>query len=466
MNNTKMSLFSCVLMGVGSIIGASIFATTPIAIKIVGGNGIVLGFIFAAIFVFLKTLPEMVLISALPASGASYMHLTRLVHPALGILHAFNNLVIGPMKLAMMALTFSTYFAMLFPSIPPLPVALAVVLVFTVISCFSIQFAAWVQNGMVAVLLAAIGVYIFGGWGSTVVSLQEVITSTFQLGRMWAAMGILHGSLIGANALMYAADDIEKPGRNIPIAFFISTIITAVIYAAMAYITVGVMPNFYEIDNLVTVAKQFMSPAMQAFFIAGGVLLAITTSITACILMFSRSHFAAARDGLFPQSIVKFNKHGIPANSVWLNSGIAILALVSGFNLEDVIFTTSIPGLLLSPIVFSAIFMLPRKYPNSYKVAFIKIPHWLNCVIVVVASALSLIMGAYVFGQMQPKNYLTALGFYAVAAIYVLLRNRRVEKTRGKNLFEIMRAPYEPWNEQEALAAAALGANVKGEKAG
>lgn len=456
----KMSLLSCVLMGIGSIVGASVFSTTPIAIKIVGGNGIVLGFIFASVFVFLKTLPEMVLISALPANGASYMHLTRLVHPGLGMLHAFNQLVIGPMKVATMALTFATYFSMLFPSVPAVVSGVVITVVFTIISCYGVQLSAWVQNVCVAILLVALGVYLFGGWGATVVPLSEVLTTTWQLTKMWAAMGIMHGSLMGANALMYAADEIENPGKNIPVAFIISTLFTAVLYAGLAYVTVGVMPNFYEIDNLATVAGQFMSPGLKAFFISGGALLAVVTSINACILMFSRSHFAAARDGLFPEAIMKHNKHRVPANSIWLNSAIAILAMISGYNLEDVINITSIPGLLLSPIIFCSIFMLPKRYPNSYKTAFMKIPHWLNCIIVFVSGFLCIIMGSYVLGQMKPKNYMLMVGYYLCAAVYAYLRNNHVKKSRGKSLFEIMRAPYTPWDEREAAATAELAAAV------
>ena len=452
----KMSLFSCILMGIGSIIGASIFATTPIAIKIVGGNGIVLGFILASVFVFLKTLPEMVLISSLPANGASYMHLTRLVHPAAGILHAFNQLVVGPMKVATMAFTFSAYFSMLMPQIPEVVVAVVVTIIFTIISCYGVNFSAWVQNILVAILLVAIGIYIFLGWGATVVPLSKVLSTTFELTKMWAAMGIMHGSLMGANALMYAADEIEKPGRNIPLAFLISTLLTAFLYAALAYVTVGVMPNFYEIDNLATVAGKFMSPAMKAFFISGGALLAVVTSITACILMFSRSHFAAARDGLFPKAIIKTNKYGAPYYSIWLNSVIAILAMISGYNLTDVINITSIPGLLLSPIIFASIFVLPKKYPNSYKSAYLRLPHWLNCITVVVATALCFLLGSYVLKQMHPKNYLLMVGFYFVAAIYTYFRNNYVKKSTGKTLFENMRAPYEPWNIREAEASVAL----------
>ncbi len=458
MKSNKMSLFSCILMGIGSIIGASIFATTPIAIKIVGGNGIVLGFILAAVFVFFKTLPEMVLTSALPANGASYMHLTRLVHPSLGILQSINNLVIGPMKIATMALTFAAYFAMLVPAFPPVAVAIAITLVFTVITLYGIQIAAWVQNVLVGVLLLALFLYVFLGWGNTVVTLGQVLSTTFELSKMWAAMGIMHGSLIGANALMYVADEIEEPGRNIPIAFIVGTILTAVLYAAMAYVTVGVMPQFFKIDNLATVAKTFMSPAMLAFFISGGALLAVVTSINAAILMFSRSHFAGARDGLYPDAIMKTNKHGAPANAIWLNSAIAILAMASGYNLTDVINITSIPGLLLSPLIFAAIFWLPKKFPASYKTSFLKMPHWINIAIVVIATALCFLLGGYVLKQMKPKNYITMAVFYLVAFLYVYGRALYLKKKKGVDMMATMKKAYEPWLAREKAAEAELAA--------
>ena len=458
MKRAKMSLFSCILMGIGSIIGASIFATTPIAIKILGGNGIVVGFLLAAVFVFLRTWPEMVAISALPANGASYMHLTRLVHPSLGIFNSISNLVLGPIKIATMALTFSTYFAMLVPAVPPVLVAIAITLIFTVLTLYSIQIAAWVQNVMVAVLLAAIGVYIFGGWGAAVVPLSKVLSSTWELGKMWAAMGIMHGSLIGANALMYVADEIESPGKNIPIAFIVGTVFTAIVYAAMAYVTVGVMPQWFKIDNLATVAKVFMSKGMLAFFISGGALLAVVTSINAAILMFSRSHFAGARDGLYPELIMKINKQGVPGNAVLLNSAIAIIFMAAGFNLTDVINITTIPGLLLTPIVFAVIFFIPGKYPASYKTSWLYIPHWINCLIAVVAAVAAVILGSYVLRQMQPKNWITMIAFYAAAAIYVVVRAIWLKRKKGVVMFDTMKKGYAPWDERERAAVAELAA--------
>ena len=455
----KLGLFSCIVMAIGSIIGASIFATTPVAIKIVGGNGVVLGFILAALVVVLRTIPELIMMAALPANGASYMYLTRLVHPVLGALDAFNQLMVGVLKIATMALTFTSYFAMLVPQIPPQVVGIAVCVLFTVISCFGVRASSIVQNISVAVLLVALGIFIFSGLGATKVSFGEVISTTVQLSSLWAAMGVMHGSLIGANVLIYAAEDVEDPGRNIPIAFAVSTIITAVLYAIMAYICVGVMPMplFFEIKTLADVADKFLSPAMLIFFITGGALLAVVTSINSAMLMFSRINFSAARDGLFPYAVCKTNKYNAPVVSLWLICVIACAFIASGFDLEDVVKITTIPGLLLAPVMFLGVFTVKKHYPNCYKNSFIKTPHWLNCVLTLAAIFVCVSLGYYVLFEMAPHNWISMVAYYSIAIVFTIWRVGYIKKTEGVNLFEKMKSTYQPWEEREEAAKAALG---------
>ena len=441
MEKQKMNLFSSILMAIGSIIGASVFASTPIAIKIIGGNGIVIGFICAALFVFLRSIPEMILVSALPASGGSYMYLTRLVHPVMGTWDAFNELAVGVLKIGTMALTFSTYFCMLVPACPDWLAACACIVLFTIISCFGIKFSSTVQNVCVVILLIALGIYIIGGWGATVVSFKEVVTSTIELGSLWAAMGIMHGSLIGANALYYSADDIENPGKTVPIAYLVSTLAVAVVYGLMAYVTVGVQPEWWDIDNMATVAEKFMSPA-------------IVTSINSAMMMFSRINFAAARDGLFPKKIFETNKHGAPAASLWLNSILAIVLILAGFNLDDVVKVTTIPGLLLLPIAFFSVFMLPKKYPHAYSARFIRTPHSLNCILTVAAIVLSVVLGYYVLFEMAPHNWIMMICYYIFAIGYTIIRRNYVKKNDGYDIFEKMKETYQPWEEMEEQAKA------------
>lgn len=259
--------------------------------------------------------------------------------------------------------------------------------------------------------------------------------------------------------LIYAAEDVEDPGRNIPIAFAVSTIITAVLYAIMAYICVGVMPMplFFEIKTLADVADKFLSPAMLIFFITGGALLAVVTSINSAMLMFSRINFSAARDGLFPYAVCKTNKYNAPVVSLWLICIIACAFIASGFDLEDVVKITTIPGLLLAPVMFLGVFTVQKHYPNCYKNSFIKTPHWLNCVLTVAAIFVCVSLGYYVLFEMAPHNWISMVAYYSIAIVFTIWRVGYIKKTEGVNLFEKMKSTYQPWEEREEAAKAALG---------
>lgn len=458
-NKKKLSLLACIAMGIGSIIGASIFAITPIAIKIVG-NGVVWGFFLAAGFLVLKTLPEFIISSSIPANGGNYMGLSRLVHPSLGCLQTFNDMVKGVMKIATLSLTFSTYFMIVFPNLlPPVIVTIILIFIYTYISLMGVKTSAIIQNISVAVLFVALGTYVFGGWPNVTIDPMDVIIPTVKITKMWAVMGMLHGSLMGANALVYFADEIENPRKNIPLAFLISTSICVILFAIIAFVTVGVVPVtemgaqgpviYSDSYSLGFVAERFMGNEMLAFFVTGGALLAVVTSLNAIMIMFSRAQFVAARDGLYPKVISKMNKHNVPSGAIIMNSAIAILAVVSGFNLEDVVKITTIPGLLLNPILYLVIFVLPKKYPNCYRSNFFGFKHRTNVILVVVATCVSVLLGMSMLTQMTPKHYLSMMLFYSLAGVYTVIRRKWLLNNEKYDLFEKMKEPYKPWTELE-----------------
>ncbi|MBI9014552.1 MAG: APC family permease [Clostridiales bacterium] len=447
----KMSFIMSLFMAIGCIVGAGVFARTPLVIRLVG-NGLVWGFLLAAVFVFFKTIPEVILSSALPANGASYMHLTRLLHPALGSVHAFNQLVLGTMNVAIMSLVFAEYFIVLVPGLNTIVIAVSVAVVFSIISTFGIKVSGWVQNICVLILLLTLGIFIFAGIPNVQISLSDVLAPSIKLTKLWAAMGLLHGSLIGANVLMYAADEIENPGKTIPVVFVVSTLICAVIFALVGFVSLGVVPLGEWADysvNLATAAERILSTKLLTFFIIAGPLLAVATSLNAMILMFSRAHFVAARDGLFPKGISKLNKYGAPAKAIWFNSGIGILAIIAGFNLGDVVLMVSVPGLLLMPIIFLSVFMLPKKFPQCYKNSFLKIPHNVAIGIVVIAAILSYLLGASVLSKMTANTWIAMILFYTLAFVYTVIRKVYMKKKHDINIFDNMRKPHQPWVDRE-----------------
>lgn len=307
----KLSLGTSMMLGMGSIIGAGVFMTTPVAVELVG-HGVVWAFILAAILLSLKMLPQVVVSSALPANGANYMHLSRLVHPAFGMVEAFNWVLIGTMNIASMSLAFAYYFKAIFPASSGQVIAIACVLLFSVIATFGARISGFVQNILMVVLLIALAMYIFFGLQNiTYATVKSVIAPTIKIGGLWAAIGILNNTLMGGNVVMSFADEIKNPGKTIPIAFFGGTFIVAIVYALIAYVTVGVVP-WQEVESLAGVAETFLSPALLLFFISGGALLAIVTSINGCMLMYSRAHAAAAKDSLFPPLSLKRTNTMLP----------------------------------------------------------------------------------------------------------------------------------------------------------
>lgn len=446
----KMTLTMCLAMSIGSIIGGGIFAVTPVGIRIVG-PGVCVAFIFAALFLLLKMLPQVVMSSALPASGSQYMHLTRLVHPGFGIVQAINVLLIGTMNIATMCLTFSTYFCILFPKVNSRFAALACCVLFAGLATFGARLSGKVQNILVSILMIALAVYVFVGFRSIKpenITLAQVIVPTLELGALWTVIGILNNVLMGGNVVMGFADEVENPSRTIPLAFLGGTLMTAVIYAIFAYVTIGTV-HYTKVDNIGNVAATFLSPALLTFFITGGALLAIVTSINGCLMMYSHSHFMVAKDGLYPAIMAKVNKYGAPYGSIWVSTLITFLALCTTLNLRDVIKITAVPGLILGPVAYLPIFLVLKKYPNCYKSAFLKIPHKITCAMAILATILSLTAGGNVLASMKAYHWIGMIGFYAVATVLIFIRLRYVKNKTGEDILANMRKPHPAWVEKE-----------------
>lgn len=81
-------------------------------------------------------------------------------------------------------------------------------------------------------------------------------------------------------------------------------------------------------------------------------------------------------------------------------------------------------------------------------------PHWLACVFAVVAMVVCFSLGYYVLFQMQPHNWIAMIVYYALEAIYTVFRFFYIKKKEGVNLFEKMRATYQPWEAREEELAA------------
>ena len=277
----KIGLAGCIATGVGAIIGSGIFGSLPEVINSVGA-GAIGALVVAVIYIIATLIPSMFASSVIPATGSFFLYQAKLVHPIAGLFMAIQNLLF-PVLVSVFAVLFADYFAALIPSLDGKQTVICVVILFIYmgIAWFGNHTFVSVNNIMVAALMVAIGLYVFIGipnMNPGQLEMADILKPGVRLTTFSAAVGILSSSLSGASAISQIANDIRNPRRNLPIAMIMAPILVCVIYILMAVVSLGTMDGD-QITTLSDVANQFMSPALVTFFIVGGPLCGVLTSM-------------------------------------------------------------------------------------------------------------------------------------------------------------------------------------------
>lgn len=452
----KMNLLLCIAMGIGSIIGAGIFTTTPVAVSMVGSS-LVWVFIVAAIYVCLRMLPSLVMSSALPANGGDYMHTSRMLPAPCGILLTLKVLMHGTMNIAVLSLTCGDYVNLLFPTVSAKVAAVVCAVVFAIIATFGARISGVAQLICVGVLLVALGVYIFGGIPNIRpenITLAQVMAPTVKLGLVWACMGLLNGTLMGGNSVIAFAEEVENPGKVIPLAFIISTLGVSIIYAIFAYVSIGVVgaENIFPGPggSIGHAAGTFLSPALLTFFITGGALLAVATTLNSSLLMYGHQDAAVARDYILPGVIAKMNRYNAPFGGIWFNTIVAIIAVLSPLGLAEILAVGTCATMFLGQLGIFPLFVVKKYYPLSYKHCFMhRVPHWLNLILAVGTTYLSFEFGVSLAKRLSGTQWAIMLVFLVGGFLAISLRGVWLKKTKGIDMYAAIRAPYAPWVERE-----------------
>lgn len=446
----KIGLIGAILMGIGCIVGSGIFGTMP-TVAAEYGPAIVYALLSAAVVVILRAMSLLYTSAALPTTAAQFVWASKLFHPAVGAFISINSLLM-PTMVSLFGVLFADYFLQLFPGIGLSGNAAAVILlvVFAIVAWFGNKTSVTVSNIMVVLLLIAIFLYIALGIpniDSDNITFGEIIRPGIGLSTIAAAIGVLTSSLSGASSVAQLANDIKRPERNVPIALALCPLFVAIVYILMAVVTIGVVP-YAEVKTLADVASNFMSPALLTFFIVGGPICGIITSLVpvalACVALVEYS----ARMKVFPEVLAKRNKHGTAYWSLVVVMGIAIAICATGatFGVIMTIFSfcntfSEIPN-TLTPI------LAHRKYPKTCDNSPAKMPYPLAFVIAIVTALICAYLSVEMLLTLDLGAIIGIIAVYVIGFIYFFFRVKYL-KGKGVDLIAEMRAPYEPWEEKE-----------------
>jgi APA family basic amino acid/polyamine antiporter len=225
----RLGTFDAVVMGLGSMIGAGVFAAFAPAAR-AAGNGLLVGLVIAAFVAYCNATSSAQLAALYPQSGGTYVYGRERLGAFWGYLAGWGFVIGKLASCAAMAMTFGSY------ALPSLarPLGIAAVGALTAINYFGVQKTARLTRFIVAFVLADLAVVVGAVW----------LGGSAELGRLSAFAGVTaYGVLQSAGLLFFAfagyariatlGEEVIEPERTIPRAIPLALGITLVVYAAV-----------------------------------------------------------------------------------------------------------------------------------------------------------------------------------------------------------------------------------------
>jgi APA family basic amino acid/polyamine antiporter len=396
-------------LGIGAVIGGGIFVITGQAAAEHAGPAIMLSFVLAAICCTFCALAYAEFAAMVPVSGSAYTY----TYATLGELAAW---FIGWMLVleygvsaSAVAVSWTGYFLSLLDhfgmhlpaalvnapldaklqptgAIANLPAA-GIVLLLTWLCYVGIRKSSTMNMAMVVLKTGLIILVIFAGWKYIDPANWHPFIPANEGPGKFGWDGVLRGAAmvffayIGFEAVSVAAQESEKPQRDLPIGMLLSLAICTVLYIAMAAVMTGMIPytQLGTAEPVVTAVAAHPQLGWLRVVVEIGALIGLSSVVLVMIIGQPRIFMIMARDGLLPPVFTKIHpQYRTPhINTVITGIGIALLAAV--FPLDVLGELTSMGTLIAFAAVCAGVLILRRTQPDlprPFRIRFV----WLVCI--------------------------------------------------------------------------------------
>ncbi|MEF8788960.1 MAG: amino acid permease [Haloarculaceae archaeon] len=323
-----LGLPSVLAISVGAMIGSGIFILPALALEI-AGPAVILAYALAGLLVVPAALSKSEMATAMPEAGGTYIYIERGMGPLLGTVAGVGTWFSLSFKGALALVGGVPYLLLLF-DLPLKPVALGLATVLILINVLGAKQTGRLQVAIVVVMLAALG-WFAAGSAPGVRSANYVGFFDAGVGGLLAATGLVFVSYAGVTKVASVAEEVEDPGRNIPLGILGSLAFTTVLYVAIVGVLVGVTDPGSVAGSLtpVAVAAESTLGRLGILAVIVAALLALVSTANAGILSSSRYPFAMSRDRLAPPSLSAVSdRFGTPVPAITL-TGAVLLVLIA-----------------------------------------------------------------------------------------------------------------------------------------
>ncbi|HEY5857488.1 MAG TPA: APC family permease [Aldersonia sp.] len=308
----SLGVSDAVVIGLGAMIGAGIFAAPAPAAQ-AAGSGLLLGLAVAAVVAFCNATSSARLAARYPASGGTYVYGRERLGVFWGYLAGWSFVVGKTASCAAMALTVGAY---AWPE-QAHAVAVAAVVGLTAVTYRGVQKSAVLTRLTVTIVLAVLAAVVVAASTSDTADATrlQLDSADITAGGVLQAAGLLFFAFAGYARIATLGEEVRDPTRTIPRAIPLALGITLVVYAVVtvAALTVlgprGLAGSTAPLSQVVQAAGAgWLEPVVRT-----GAVVAALGSLLALILAVSRTTLAMARDRHLPRALAAVHpRYAVP----------------------------------------------------------------------------------------------------------------------------------------------------------
>jgi len=229
----RLGLADAIAIGLGSMIGAGAFAVWRPAID-AAGSWILVSLALAAVVAFCNATSSAQLAAVHPVAGGSYAYGNAELGAWWGYLAGWCFIIGKLASCAAMAMTFATYAAPGYEK----PLAVAAIVVLTVVNLLGVTRTALATKILVAVVLLVLAFVVCAGIAAP--AAPAVVRGEGWHGVLQAA-GLLFFAFAGYARIATLGEEVRDPSRTIPRAILGAFVGALIVYIVLALVTLRVV---------------------------------------------------------------------------------------------------------------------------------------------------------------------------------------------------------------------------------
>jgi APA family basic amino acid/polyamine antiporter len=406
---------------INQVIGGGIVSLTGVAIGITGG-GTPWAYIIAVITIILVSIPYAAMASAVPAVGGTYTWPARVIDPRLGFINMWMALM-QQCALSLYGLSAGIYLHSLADFFNPVIVAVVIVSIFYIANLMGAAFSSRMGIWLMIVMIIGFATFIITGFGHIAWNTYpEPLPHGFT--QLLSAAALLTFATMGSFGVAELGREMKNPSRDIPLAMIGGTLVVGLLYVLIAIPAVGVLPITEVADQpLSIVAAEIMPHGWWVFFIIGGAMVAIISTLNAQLLWGSKGLVAATDDGWLPAAFGRVNaRFGTPH---WILTALFVLGIVpaiAGLDISNI--GTAASALVQIMLIIILIVSLRMRYvmPEAIARAPFTIPGRLHWALTVIGTAVNLYQITLLTADFTPVVWIALAAWLVLGILIAVFR--------------------------------------------